>query len=196
MASIISNDTAKAAQEQLKRVTGPGFLCLLSIISFILSDPILSSAIITFLTFLETEIVVQQTAISVLIQQANVTLAILNTELQSLQALASIGNGLNSRFPLAKLMACNSFLKDIINQIFGNSTSQGSALLTKLTNIQAQVQYFIRDKQYKAALLQKRINQLSQTLAQLDLGKSQIEALITFIKALQNLPILPTLPIP
>lgn len=191
----------KSTQDSLTKAIGKGAVnCVIALLAFFLSDPLLASTIITFLQTLQAEIALQKAGAEALLAQSTVALAFIDTEIQSLGALTSVADGLGNRFPLDKLMGCPA-VAIIVNGVTGAGTSKfsqniSSALSTASSKVN-KVKTFIRDLQYKEALLKQKINQINQDIQQLDLFNSQLQAMINFFQAISTFPgKLPPLPLP
>lgn len=192
--SVVDYNYVKQKQDELIRKIGKGnadaLQCILAVVAFILSDPVLRTIIVTFLQTIQTEITLQKTALQLIVAQSTVALALINTELQVVLALVSAVTGMGGRFPLDKLMGCPP-LAEFVHFAEGKLKNSTSSFPNPITRIKTT----IRDLQYKEALLQQKINQLNTAIGQLDLGISQIQALIDFVNAVASFPGILTLPL-
>lgn len=190
----------KAAQDALANVAGTSLNCLVALAVFVLADPLLASVFITFLQTLQAQIALQKTQLAVLVAQANVTLAILNTEAQVFLAATSIADGLSNRFPLDKLMGC-PVIASAVNAVQGGINSNPFGSIPGLGNVHVpdliqDAKNALRKIRTEQAWVQQKITQMSQAIGQLDLFNSQIQALIDFFNAIKNFPgTLPHLPL-
>lgn len=180
---------AKSAEGTLRHLAGDAWLCIIVVIQFVLADAILRSVFVSFLQFLKAEIIAERTALQVLVAQSTVTLALIRTELQVFSAAASVGDGLANRFPISRLTGC-PLIGDPVQAVQG-AFGGGPGIASKI----AKIKTFMRDLQYKVALIEAKINQLNQKIGQLDLFTSQIDAIIAYFEALAALPVLPPLPL-
>lgn len=190
--------TLKSYQDQLQAVAGPNFTCIMAIIVFILADALLTSSFVTFLQTLQAEIQLQQTELQALVAQSTVLLGIIDAELGVLGVVTNVAQGLGNRFPLGALMGC-PFIAAPINAVQSGISKATSSLGSSVgfPNPIDKVKRTIRDIQYNEAVLKTKINQMNQAIGQLNLFKSQIQALINFFNAIQSFAgTLPKLPIP
>lgn len=180
---------AKAAQNQLKALTGGAFACIMALLQFILADSLLRSTIITFLEFLKAQIALQKALLEATVAQLKVAVALLETEVSTAAALLGAVTGLGSRFPLDIFMRCP------LTAAMVNAVSKGLAVSPKDNPI-AIAKTKIRDLQYKIARMNQILDQTSASIEQCTLFTAQINAMEDLINAVADYPGQFTLPLP
>lgn len=169
----------------LRAAFGTGVTCVLAVLQFVLADPILRSTIVTFLETLKAQIELQKSLAQAAVQQATISAALLNTQIQALEAVGSTVGGLGNRFPLERLLQCPP-LGRIVNEIKGSVVKAQGGLPTPSPLAQAKTK--IRNLKYYLFVLQKKIDILSQKIEDFDLFIVQIDAIIDLVNVLADVP--------